>query len=88
MNEELTIHERAAERYLSAKKNFKSAAELYATYCNNLIVESDGEPNAENLEELRLVVDMIKNQIVSEFMKNNGYYYDTQHTYPKWVRED
>ena len=60
MNEELTIHERAAERYLSAKKSFNSLAELYSVYHSNLILEADGDPDAEKLEELRLVVDISK----------------------------
>lgn len=61
-------------------------SEYYARYNRFLMIESDGD-NDEEREFLILITDVLKDMIVTRYMKDHGYYYETRDTYPCWVKE-
>lgn len=64
----------------------ENLSEYYARYNRFLMIESDGD-NDEEREFLILITDVLKDMIVTHYMKEQGYYYETRDTYPCWEKE-
>lgn len=61
-----------------------SIESIYARYHYLLMVAAD--ENGEKYEELYETVKILENMIATRYMKQNGWYYNEEETYPKWIK--
>lgn len=76
----------ALERYKNHIKEYNNDfAKLYAYLDNKTPYESS---DYEEMEIHNKEKELVVNSITWAFMKANGYYYDSNAEYPKWVKEN
>lgn len=83
-------HERIVRELTKALKEVEqreNLAEVYARYSNRLAVESDCGRSEEEHEVLLEIVSHLKSKIVSDFMKQNGYFVNSNDDWKRWEKE-
>ena len=83
-------HERIVSELTRALKEVeqrKNLAEVYARYSNRLAVESDCGENEEEYKFLLEIVSLLKSKIVREYMKQNGYFVNSNDDWKRWEKE-
>lgn len=83
-------HERIVRELTKALREVEqrdNLAEVYARYSNRLAAESDCGESEEEHEFLLELMSHLKSKIVSDFMKQNGYFSNSNDELKRWEKE-